>query len=53
MSKVPQTLQEAVIYFAEIENCLEFMVSLRWPDGREQTHTLATGQKMITLSAPR
>jgi len=34
MSKVPATLQEAVTYFAKPENCHEFMVSLRWPDGK-------------------
>src|SRR5260370_31073847 len=34
MSKVPATLQEAVIYFSSHENCHEFMVNLRWPDGK-------------------
>ena len=29
----PRTLQEAIIYFADFENCKEFMVSLRWADG--------------------
>jgi len=33
MSNVPKTLQEAIIYFADFENCKAFMVSLRWPDG--------------------
>jgi transposase-like protein len=27
------TLREAVIYFADYENCHKFMVDLRWPDG--------------------
>jgi transposase-like protein len=27
------TLQQAVKYFADYENCHDFMVSLRWPDG--------------------
>jgi transposase-like protein len=27
------TLHEAVTYFSEFENCLNFMVKLRWPDG--------------------
>ncbi|MDX2149175.1 MAG: IS1595 family transposase [Bryobacteraceae bacterium] len=31
--EAPRTLQEAVIYFADPENCHAFMVSLRWPDG--------------------
>ncbi len=29
----PKTLQQAVIYFANPENCLQFMVKVRWPDG--------------------
>jgi transposase-like protein len=33
MSKAPKTLQEAVIHFSKPENCHEFMVNLRWPDG--------------------
>src|ERR1017187_2700622 len=34
MSKAPATLQEAVIHFATYENCHEFMMNLRWPDGK-------------------
>lgn len=30
----PRTLQEAIQYFAEAERCHEFMVRLRWPDGK-------------------
>jgi transposase-like protein len=33
MDKAPATLQEAVIHFASYENCHEFMMNLRWPDG--------------------
>ncbi len=33
MSTKPKTLQQAVIYFANPDNCLKFMVRLRWPDG--------------------
>src|SRR5271170_6699195 len=28
------TLQQAVVYFSKFENCKEFMVALRWPDGK-------------------
>ncbi len=31
---LPKTLQEAIIYFADFENCKAFMVELRWPDGK-------------------
>src|SRR6266851_5589266 len=30
----PQTLQEAILYFADSERCRQFVVSLRWPDGK-------------------
>lgn len=29
----PQTLQEAIVYFANPDNALNFMISIRWPDG--------------------
>ena len=35
MSKnVPSTLLEAVNHFSNFENCKEFMMGLRWPDGK-------------------
>src|SRR5882724_6737126 len=34
MSKEPSTLQEAIVYFSDFENCRQFMVELRWPDGK-------------------
>jgi Transposase zinc-ribbon domain len=30
----PQTLQQAIQYFSDYENCRQFMVSVRWPDGK-------------------
>ena len=30
----PKTLQEAIQYFGEYENCREFMVAVRWLDGK-------------------
>src|SRR5256714_13136971 len=32
--KKPTTLQQAVLHFADPDNCLNFMVKLRWPDGK-------------------
>src|ERR1022692_3709163 len=32
--KNPKTLQEAIQTFSNYENCREFMVFLRWPDGK-------------------
>jgi transposase-like protein len=31
--KAPETLREAVIYFANPANCLKYMADSRWPDG--------------------
>src|SRR3954468_21255654 len=31
--EAPDTLREAIIWFADFEHCREFMVELRWPDG--------------------
>lgn len=31
--KLPTTLQEAIIYFADPDVCVRFLADLRWPDG--------------------
>jgi transposase-like protein len=33
--KAPATLQEAIVYFANPDNCLAYMVAHRWPEGVE------------------
>jgi transposase-like protein len=33
--KAPKTLQEAIIHFADADNCLAYIVSHRWPKGVE------------------
>src|SRR5713101_7816670 len=33
IENIPLTLVEAVRYFSDPDTCLNFMVSLRWPDG--------------------
>jgi transposase-like protein len=33
MSEEPKTLQEAIIYFADPDNCLKYVVVRRWPKG--------------------
>src|SRR3954468_13747587 len=33
-SQLPQTLQEAIVYFNDFENCQQFMISMRWTDGK-------------------
>jgi transposase-like protein len=32
--KGPQTLQDAIKFFAEYENCRQFMIAVRWDDGK-------------------
>jgi transposase-like protein len=31
---LPKTLQQAIVYFADYEHCRQFLMDLRWPDGR-------------------
>jgi transposase-like protein len=33
--KAPKTLQDAILYFADADNCLKYMVDHRWPKGVE------------------
>jgi Transposase zinc-ribbon domain len=35
MSAKPKTLQQAMVYFADVDNGLKFMVECRWPHGVE------------------
>lgn len=39
MDKAPATLQEAIVFFANIENCREYMTQLRWADGKVKCPT--------------
>lgn len=32
--KAPNTLQEAIQYFSDFENCRQFMIAVRWADGK-------------------
>lgn len=33
-SQNPSTLQEAIVYFSDFDHCQEFIISLRWSDGK-------------------
>jgi transposase-like protein len=33
MNKEPKTLQEAIVYFSSKENCRDYLVARRWPNG--------------------
>ena len=54
----PETLIEAVKYFASGDNALNFMVKLRWPDGvhcptcgRTDPRFMATEEKLDRIAA--
>ena len=32
--ETPKTLQAAILYFADFDRCREFLMDLRWPDGK-------------------
>ncbi|MGA9528416.1 MAG: IS1595 family transposase [Terriglobales bacterium] len=32
--KTPRTLQEAIVYFSDLDRAFEYAVKLRWPDGK-------------------
>ena len=32
--ETPDTLRDAILWFATFENCRQFMMELRWPDGK-------------------
>jgi transposase-like protein len=40
----PKTLQQAVQYFSDFENCRQFMVMLRWPDGKVKCPVCDSGR---------
>lgn len=33
MARKPKTLQEAIVYFSDADNCLSFLAERRWPNG--------------------
>ena len=33
MARKPKTLQEAIVYFSDADNCLSFLAKRRWPNG--------------------
>ncbi len=56
--KAPNTLQQAILYFADADNCIRYMVDHRWPNGvfcptcgREDVTWLANQKKWQCKSA--
>ncbi len=46
------TLRDAILYFAEFENCRQFMIQLRWPDGVVKCPECGS-EKVTWLEKPR
>jgi transposase-like protein len=32
--EAPKTLQDAIVYFSDFDNCQRFLIDIRWPDGK-------------------
>lgn len=47
----PKTLQQAIIYFSDAENCVNFLSQMRWPDGVECP--ICAGREVSYLSTRR
>ena len=50
--KAPNTLQEAIIYFADAENCNQFIINLRWADGNAKCPYCGS-EKVVYLAKAR
>lgn len=46
------TLRDAIIYFSDFENCRQFMIELRWSDGKVKCPTCGA-EKVTYLAKPR
>ena len=49
----PKTLQEAILYFADFENCRQFLMDLRWPDGKVACPTCGSNHVVWLASVRR
>jgi transposase-like protein len=45
----PKTLQEAIVYFSDFDNCQRFIIDLRWADGKVRCP--ACGSEKVTYLA--
>ena len=50
-TEFPKTLQQAILYFSDPENCINFLSQLRWPDG--VTCPICGGREVSYLSTRR
>jgi transposase-like protein len=52
MASDPKSLQEAIVYFNDFENCKKFMIELRWPTGKIACPRCGA-EKVTWLEKPR
>jgi transposase-like protein len=52
MASEPKTLQQAILYFDDFENCKQFMIGLRWPTGKIACPRCGA-EKVTWLEKPR
>lgn len=50
--ETPKTLQETIKYFSDFENCRQFMVEMRWPDGKVKCPT-CNSERVVYLQNAR
>src|SRR6266704_2689009 len=50
--ETPKTLQSAIVYFSNTENCRQFMTQIHWPDGIVKCPRCGA-TKVTYLSKPR
>ena len=50
--ETPRTLQEAIIYFSDYDNCRNFLIALRWEDGKVRCPHCGT-DKVTYLAAAK
>ena len=48
----PKTLQQAILYFADYENCHQAVANIRWPDGVVAARTCGSEQVTYLENAP-
>jgi transposase-like protein len=51
MANAPKTLQEAIIYFADADNCISYLAARRWKDGKAVCPTC--GSENVSFVASR
>lgn len=50
MNTEPKTLQEAILYFSDPDNCLQYLVAKRWPEG---VYCPTCGSSKVKFNASR